>query len=563
MDKLYDFLVSRHAISFYKFIIKYRSDLKINVDNINTLYTDNNGVICKESPKRKIFTRCHYSRVYWKYILTGTINENSYMVKYNYTYNKKILESYKKIGTQRIHNSDINSASGIKFAPEYMGKKKVHITPQTFINNIYIKNEKNKMVSYTIVPDHEFNIYISDDTFYLIQSWIFKYTLRIINFKNTDIFYKYISLLHNLIHDNYINNINHIQDYQKIFYKLFMCHKHSVLSCNGRFLISIAHDDEYIFYGEQEKKIIVTIENTLNDISFDEHKYDKKIFNVHNDYNDYLLFDTMDSIIKEGGVNVYSNIMASKITRKKYDIMYENNDKIELYMFKFKYNNGIGDIYIIYYIIHNNVCLVKTTKSIYEMFTIGLDNQNNKIYDILNMYFQMYVVGMDQNNFGQAYLEMANNNIKHVNMVHEINIDNPHIDNIIYNITADDMNIIMHNISYILSHSHEYNGEHDIFMYINKMKLHIYIKKIVSTMDVINIGYFYELLLNNICYKSLTSIHIMQALYLYLFLFDNKKSDIYTYMLELLKMDIQIESIFFNEIYIKDKVTYYSNLIII
>jgi len=543
-DKLYNFLVSHHAVSFYDFIIKYRSKLRINVDNINNLYADDNGTICRNSQKRKIFTRCHYSRVYWKYILTGSIDEEKYLVRYNYQYDKYILESYKKINN-----------------------KKIHVTPKTFINNIYDKLTKNKLVSYTIIPDHEFNMYISDGTYYLLQSWIYKYTLRITNFKNKQLFDKYVSLLHELIYTGYTyNNTKHsniepykyrIPEYLKLYYKLFMCHKHSVISYNGNYLISVAHDNEYVFDNSKGKKVFITVEDTINDINIKKHgtaKYGRNIFNINNEYNDYLLFDTLNLIINSNS-HTYDNVEAKNIIEKKYVVTYGDSQKISLHLFKFIYDNKIGDIHIIYYIIKNNIYLIKTTQNIYDIIIDGLDGKNDMTCDILKMYLVMYVVGIDKNNFGQAYMEMSDIGVKQIVFVEEIIKNGLHKHN-----NMGDIDILLSNIVQIISGTQKYGSEHDVYMYLSKIGLHDYIKKIIDMMDIINIGYFYELLLNRICYKSPNSVYIMQGLYFCLMLNNNTGSDIYTYMLELLKVDIRTESLFFDDRYIEDKLTYYKKI---
>lgn len=533
-DRLLKFLMNNHAVSFYRFIIKYRSELKINTDIINILYTgngDNKGIICGESHKRKLFTRCHYTRVYWKYILTNSINENVYLSRYDCVHDgNKILDSYQRIGT----------AQNIK----------IHITPQTFIKNMYAdrNKERNKLISYTIVPDHEFNMYISNEgRYYLLQSWIFKYTLKIIHFTKQSQYGTYMYYLHKLLRYNYFSDIQPIKNNLKLMYKLFMCHKQSIMKYDDNYLVLTSYDDEYVFTKKNEKKVCIVVENTIDTIISSEYS-EQKTFERPNHYNDYLLFNAIDNVVKGNFYNIY----AEKIIEKKYKISYDGGYSMDLYVYQFNYGDSIGNINIMYYIFEKSIFIAKMTDDMYNTIIHALCGQKNVI---LNMYLQLSVVGISKNGFGQGYLEMGNNDINKIIMVHDLEKKNPFSKKCI----TDPQNL--DNIMYIMSNANIYDGERNIFMYFHKINLHKYVHNVVGELDIINVSYFYDLLVSNMCDNSSNAVIIMRAIYFYLSINTEKKTEIYTYMLDILKLDIRLEDITFDDEQINEKILHYRKVV--
>lgn len=525
-DELLEFIVNQHAVSFYKFIVEYRSELKLDTSSINVLYTENDAkgnTICNESQKRRLLTRCHYTRVYWKYILTSSIDENNYLIKYDCVYNKNSkIDSYKKNGN--------------------MQNTKIYITPQTFIKYVFdIRNEKkNRLISYTIVPDHEFNIYVANNgKQYLLQSWIFKYTLKIIHFTKQTQFDTYIYYLHKLLNNNYFSDLCSIENNSKLLYKLFMCHKQSIMRYKNNYLVFTSCDDEYVFFGKNEKKVCITIENTIantiNTInSANKNNKGHKIFDRPNHYNDCLLFDAIENITKGKFDDIYSR----KIIEKKYKISYKSGYFVDMYIYKFCYGNNIGNINIMYYVSKNNIFLVKITDDLYSMITEEL-NKNNNI--ILNMFFQLRVIDISKDGFGQSFIEMGTDDVNKIEIIHGVEKKNFSIKKSV--IDQHNMKSILH----ILSNAHIYINEKSMFTYLQKMNLYKFMHNIIMTLDIINIGYFYDLLIENICEKSSKAVIIMRAMYFYLLVNSKNETDIYMYMLEILKLDIKIEDITFDE----------------
>lgn len=504
-DFFLDYIDKHYNNSLRKFTELYSEMFELNHNDIKNSKLKNSG----KTPGARIITRCFISRVFWKKLLTGTgpHDKDQIYIRCKYAKNKDkrstcLVYNYGK------QNNDIYDLYG-------------------YLSDI---NYNNKVASYTIHPDHEFNIFCDDHSMFHIQSWIFEYPLRIYHFIGRHIYHRYITFVNKMILDIYKNNLV-VSDSQKLFYKLFMNYSERIYDQN---IVYREINDNYAFVVKSNnvKKLKIMI-NTLTIINNCKS-------NVVNQFvgggNSNLITNDSATQLENKDINYMEYIKSKEICESVVNNHPDKNTKFSNYTID---NNSVFIIEnnnnkYIYYENDNIKYIMKIGSEIYKIIYDVLHNicDDSDSLFFLNLFFKQKLIFVDNHDSQHAYylIDDFNNTISNISCNKHDNI-NAQIDDQFHNDDLQNINDI------ILSIAH---SDNDIIANLNKHNINKKINNIISKIDFNDINSFYKNIKNNII-KSDIPIKFAFSFLLHLLQLDDISSDNYKLFISTLYKDINNE----------------------
>lgn len=422
---LLEYIKNYYNESLVKFTKIYSEMFDLDLNEIGTGKLTNND----EGTGARVITRCFISRVYWKKLLTGL-----------YPYDAdSILIKCRITKQNNSHELNVRCFKYINSVQANFDFSKLG----TFLENY---NYNNKVITYIINPDHEFNLLVDKNNLYIIQSWLFQYPLRIYHIKNEEISKKIVNIFNNFIVNIYKLNHN-ATDLGKIFYKLFMCYREKYYTIDNKNIIFRTIDDYYVFDMSNRKEFTKKMKIMINNFNFD--KKDNCLTNLENqhrfsnqkgsglndidnlDKKEYLIIKNLITEINSEKSKINSVSNESKTNVKTIFLRYENYF-IKVYFITI---NNIGNLNYVYFSYDNYEYFIKLEKNIYHLlfnyivkFNSYLKNGNGFneddkiIFLLLGLYFQQKLLTVDIDNTGHAYYEFNNEKLSSIVISESLNI---------------------------------------------------------------------------------------------------------------------------------------------
>lgn len=557
---LLEFMKKYYNKSLFDFTMVYskyfdldkKKNEKNNTDNYENEFDKN----------EKIITRCFISRVYWRKLLTGLHpEEKDYLIikcenlrKKDKT--KQYINCYKSLDNKTI---DIN----------------------TNLNNFLQSIDwNNKVFSYVIHPDHEFNILIENGSMYLIQSWLYQYPLRIYHLSGEKEYRKFMEILNNFLVDIYKNNLapNTIH---KILYKLFMCYKEKIYIINNKKIIFKIFNDQYIFDMSKKKEFKKVFKLMINDFTLNNEFFCTK--NLKN-----------QNIQKGSGVNTESENLDKKVyfvimniisnfKNKNYTIPTNCNSKEasvseiiiklkgeEFMLYFVTIKKQEGNLNYVYFNHFKNEIFMKMDKEIFNIlydqiskYSKYITQQNNyssidkNIFFLIDLFFRQLLLAIDFSYSGHAYYKIIKSNIQSINLSSQpinmklYNVNQNNIkSNIDKNFSSQDAKNLLNDFIEIYKLGNKNLDKYN--EYLKKYNIGDKFIKLLKKMDYLDINSLY----NKISQKFITHhnysnnntpIYYFLSIYLYLISFeknlDEKTHKKYRIFINTLYKDINNELI--------------------
>jgi len=468
------------------FLLEY---MKKYYDNSLLKFTEVYSKLFKLEKKRennidKIITRCFISRVYWRKLLTGLHPEEN-----------------DHIFIKCENDIQLNKKSTINCHKKSNGvETNFEINLNSFFNGF---DWNNKVFSYVLHPDHEFNILIENNNMYLIQSWLYQYPLRIYNLTGNKEYKKFVEILNDLLVNIYKLNLKP-NTINKIFYKLFMCYREKIYVINNNKIIFRTIDDEYVFNinisnkkKQFKKKFKVMINNfTLNNKLICSQNIKNQNIQKgsakENNFLDKKVYLIITNIIDNYKKNIFivnTNCDSKEAIIREYIIKFRDNE-LNIFLITIKKNQD--DLNFVYFNSLRNEIFIKMDNDIFGILLDQFTNKNldsENIHFLIGLYFGQLLLDIDLSNSGHAYYKMTNSNIVSIKKNNQ-KIIKLYNNNKSFEFESNDEKELINNLISIFNLANKNTQKYTELL--NKHKISEKIMKMISKMDYLDINSFYD-----------------------------------------------------------------------
>lgn len=435
IEELCNMYIDKREIKMFllEYIKKYYNESLVNFTKV---YSDMFNLNQKEIDGTKLFntgggagakiiTRCFISRVYWKKLLTGLHPHQK----------DQILIKCK---TQKQKNFSTITIKCLKFK----NNEQIDFDFDTLSIFLSGLNYNDKVISYTIHPDHEFNVLYDNDNLYLIQSWLFQYPLRIYHIVGKNNCKKFLNILNNFIIQIYKLN-DEANDLNKLFFKLFMNYNENFYIIDDKKIIFRSCSDYYIFDMAGKKEFTKKMKIMINEFTFDNKKDCLKNlqnqnvlenqeggFNNNGDNLDKSEYKIIKNTIDNLNKGIYDIATITNIkTAIFWKIIFSYSDSKELTTYFITIEHEEFQLNYIYYKLNDFEMLIKMEIKIFNLLLNNIkkydkylkkikkySNLEQDVFLLINLYFQQVLLTIDLDYSGHAYYFIQSNNLISINI---------------------------------------------------------------------------------------------------------------------------------------------------